>query len=96
MTLTAHRLSDSRFFFSERRLSQLFNVDAWTEEVEVPRNDFVDEDDPGHEPPPEPASRLLLPAFSWHPRGPAPRHQTPTTREAVNLPSTLPSAPAAT
>lgn len=57
MTLAAHRLSDSRFFFSERRLSQLFNVDAWNEEGEVTQNDFADDEGAGHEPPPEPAPR---------------------------------------
>lgn len=55
MSMAAQRLSDSRFFFSERRLSQLFNVDAWTEEGEEPRQEY---DDGGeHEPPPEPAPR---------------------------------------
>ncbi|XP_066982425.1 uncharacterized protein CG43867 isoform X7 [Macrobrachium rosenbergii] len=55
--MSSHRLSDSRFFFSERRLSQLFNVDAWTEEGEVPGNDFGEEDDRNRDPPPEPAPR---------------------------------------
>lgn len=56
--MASHRLSDSRFFFSERRLSQLFNVDAWTEEGEEGQaDDFADDEDAGHEPPPEPAPR---------------------------------------
>ncbi|XP_037790043.1 translation initiation factor IF-2-like [Penaeus monodon] len=56
--MASHRLSDSRFFFSERRLSQLFNVDAWTEEGEEGQaDDFADDEDAGHDPPPEPAPR---------------------------------------
>nr|XP_053628606.1 uncharacterized protein LOC128685997 [Cherax quadricarinatus] len=78
MTLAAHRLSDSRFFFSERRLSQLFNVDAWTEEAAVTPNEFGEEDDPGHDPPPEPAPRAsYCPPSPGTPGDPTPQGANP-------------------
>ncbi|XP_069191623.1 uncharacterized protein CG43867 isoform X4 [Procambarus clarkii] len=92
MTLAAHRLSDSRFFFSERRLSQLFNVDGWTEEGETTRNEFGDEDDPGHDPPPEPAPRASYcppsPGTPGDPTPPAPDPRYPAVRQP-SLYSTL-------
>ncbi|KAK8407690.1 hypothetical protein O3P69_002325 [Scylla paramamosain] len=93
--MAAHRLSDSRFFFSERRLSQLFNVDAWTEENDESRNDFGDDDDPGHEPPPEPAPRAsYCPPSPGTPGDPGPQppdsHYPPGLRESA-LYSTLSS-----
>lgn len=50
-----HRLTDSSSnFFSERRLSQLFDVDSWIEEDVI---NGLEGEDHGREPPPEPAPR---------------------------------------
>ncbi|KAF2365773.1 hypothetical protein FHG87_003475, partial [Trinorchestia longiramus] len=50
-----HRVADSSSnFFSERRLSQLFDVDSWIEEDLI---NGLESEDHGREPPPEPAPR---------------------------------------
>lgn len=63
-----HRLQDSSSnFFSERRLSQLFDVDSWVEDDGI---NGLEGEDNGREPPPEPAPRA-----SYCPPSPPTSHQ---------------------
>ena len=57
MTRAAQRLSDSQFFFSEQRLSQLFDIDAWAEDEPEESVDDLRDGENDREPPPEPAPR---------------------------------------
>ncbi|XP_076065828.1 uncharacterized protein CG43867 isoform X3 [Oratosquilla oratoria] len=57
LSSSPNRYSDSRFFFSERRLSQLFDVEAWLDEDGEGSGDLTYADDAERDPPPEPAPR---------------------------------------